>query len=277
MEEKQNQEEISTEEVKESYTSFIHLLWVFIKRTLSLREGVDRQGTVEGILHDVEFKGASAWILVCSILIACVGLGENNIPIIVGAMLISPLMGPILGIGLAAGTNNFELLKKSLTSFVVAIVLSLIISTIYFFLAPVPVITSELLSRKDATVMAIIVAFLGGAAGIIAGSRSMKSNVVPGVAIATALMPPLCAAGFGLGTFRFEFFFGAMYLFFINSVFIAVPTYLYIKYINFPIKEFLDPALEKKIKRYITIFILVIILPSGFIFYNVLTEGSVKH
>lgn len=194
----------------------------------------------------------------------------GNIPIIIGAMLISPLMGPILGIGLAAGTNDFQLLKKSMTNLGIMIVIGIVISALYFLVIPIPEINVELRDRTQATLLAIGVAFVGGAAGIIAGSRRQKSNVVPGVAIATALMPPLCTVGFGLATLRWEFFFGALYLFFINSVFIALPTFLYIRYLKFPMKQVMDAAKERRIRWQIGIFLLITMVPSAFIFVNVL-------
>ncbi len=217
-------------------------LWRFLKEVFSLTEGIDREATAEGIRADVNFKGHGAWILIAAILTASIGLSVGNIPIIIGAMLISPLMGPILGIGLAAGTYDFPLLKKSLTNLGIMMVIGIAISALYFLVIPIPEINVELRDRTQATLLAIGVAFVGGAAGIIAGSRSQKSNVVPGVAIATALMPPLCTVGFGLATLRWEFFFGALYLFFINSVFIALPTFLYIRYLKFPMKQVLDAA-----------------------------------
>lgn len=270
---KDNEINQQKKEIKTTFFSLFNDLWKFTKNVLDLRNGIDKEHTIEGISSDVEFKGHAAWILVCSILIACIGLSDNNIPIIVGAMLISPLMGPILGIGLAAGTNDFDLLKKSLINYGIAFFISLIISTAYFLLVPVPEATFELIGRKQATILAIAIAFFGGSAGIIAGSRSSKSNVVPGVAIATALMPPLCTVGYGLATQQWDFFLGALYLFFINSVFIAIPTYLYIKYMRFPVKEFLDPKTEKRIRRLITFFLLIIAIPSGYFFYTVLTNS----
>ncbi len=248
-------------------------LYAFLSSVLSLSEGLDREGTIEGIRKDVEFKGHAAWILIFSILIASIGLSVGNIPIIVGAMLISPLMGPILGIGLAAGTNDIELLRKSMLNLGISVVIGIVISAIYFLIIPIPEINIELRDRTQATLLAIGVALFGGAAGIIAGSRRQKSNVVPGVAIATALMPPLCTVGFGLATLRWEFFFGALYLFFINSVFIALPTYLYIRYMKFPMKEFIDPAKERRIRWRITVFLILTIVPSAFIFFAVLKES----
>lgn len=248
-------------------------LWKFLGDVLSLSDGLDREGTMDGIRKDVEFKGHAAWILIFSILIASIGLSVGNIPIIVGAMLISPLMGPILGVGLAAGINDFELLKRSMINFGIMMVIGIMISAMYFLVIPIPEINIELRDRTQATLLAIGVALFGGAAGIIAGSRRQKSNVVPGVAIATALMPPLCTVGFGLATLRWEFFLGALYLFFINSVFIALPTYLYIRYMKFPMKEFIDPARERRIRWRISVFLVVTIVPSAFIFYSVLKKS----
>jgi uncharacterized hydrophobic protein (TIGR00271 family) len=248
-------------------------VWTFTNSVLSLRQGVDQQATEDGIRADVNFQGHAAWILVCSALIASIGLGENSIPVIIGAMLISPLMGPILGVGLAAGINDFELLKKSLANFSIAVVISFVISTVYFIINPCFNVTAELASRKEAVLTAIAIAFVGGVAGIIAGSRRHKSNVVPGVAIATALMPPLCTAGYGLASLQWDYFFGALYLFFINSVFIAAPTYLYIKYMRFPVKEFVDPGKARRIKRYIMGFIIIIILPSAYGFIQVFQKS----
>ena len=245
----------------------------YAKRLLSLKEGVDHEGTGEGIKHDVEFRGHAAWILVCSILIASLGLNVNSPAVIIGAMLISPLMGPILGVGYAAGTHDWELLTKSLKNFGVTIIISLIISVLYFYVSPIKSLNLELESRTSATIYAIAIAFVGGAAGIIAGSRPLKNNVVPGVAIATALMPPLCTAGYGIAIWNWQYFFGAFYLFFINSIFIALPTYLYIRYLKFPVKEFVDPNREKRIKRYILMFLILVIVPSGYSFYNLIQDN----
>ena len=188
-------------------------------------------------------------------------------------MLISPLMGPILGIGYAAGTNDWELLTKALKNFGITIVISLIISVLYFYISPIKSLNLEIEGRTTATIYAIAIAFVGGAAGIIAGSRPLKNNVVPGVAIATALMPPLCTAGYGIAVGNFAYFLGAFYLFFINSIFIALPTYLYIRYLKFPVKQFVDPKREARIKRYILVFLILVMVPSGYSFYNLIQDN----
>ncbi len=245
---------------------------LFFRDILAI-EGVDYQATIEDVKQDMVFRGHRAWILVFSILIASIGLNENSTAVIIGAMLISPLMGPIVAIGLSIGTYDFETFKRGLKNYFIAIIISLIASTVYFWLTPIKEAHSELLSRIRPTFLDVLIALFGGFAGIIAEARQEKSNVIPGVAIATALMPPLCTAGYGLGTGQMRFFLGAMYLFFINSVFISIATYLMVKYLRFPRKKFVDPHRERNIKRLITAFAVVVIIPSAFIFLNVVKES----
>lgn len=261
---------------RDSLREALRIVWRFIRQTLSLREGIDREGTVEGIVRDVDFRGHVAWILMFSILIASIGLGDNNVAIIVGAMLISPLMGPILGIGLAAGTNDFDLLKRSLSNLAIAVTLSIVVSTLYFLLIDLPETTPELIGRRNASLLSVGIAFFGGAAGIIAGSRAVKNNVVPGVAIATALMPPLCTMGYGIASGQWQYVIGAGYLFFINSVFIALPTYLYIRFIRFPLKQFVDPVKERRIRRYIFIFLILVLVPSAITLGQLFRENRMR-
>ncbi len=246
---------------------------VIVKDILSIRPGTDVKGTIEGINRDINFKGHTAWILIASIFIASIGLNTNSTAVIVGAMLISPLMGPILGIGLAVGTNDWNLLIKALKNFGIAIFISLLTSAFYFWISPLNDAGSELLSRTKPTILDVLIASFGGFAGIIAGSRYEKTNVIPGVAIATALMPPLCTAGYGLATAQYGYFFGAFYLFFLNSVFISLATFIMVRYFRFPVKHLLDKSSEKKFKRYIIIFVTIIILPSAFLFWEVIQES----
>lgn len=253
---------------KRIIVSLIHLF----KGTFNIRAGAQITDTIEGIRKDISFKGHNSWILVFSILIASIGLNVNSIPVIIGAMLISPLMGPILGLGLAVGTNDWETLTRSLKNFLVMVIIALTTSSLYFYLSPLEEITSELLSRVKPTLLDVFIAIFGGLAGIVAGSRKEKSNVVPGVAIATALMPPLCTAGYGLAHADSSIFFGAMYLFLLNSVFICISTYLVIRYLRFPLKEFVDRKGERRIKVSIWVFVSLVIIPSTFIFYDVIKE-----
>jgi uncharacterized hydrophobic protein (TIGR00271 family) len=256
------------------------LLWMelyrFISALLSIREETDYEKTREGIVRDVSFRGHTVYILICSIFIASIGLNLNSPAVIIGAMLIAPLMGPILGIGLALGTNDEELLIKSLKNFAVMVIISMITSTVYFILTPLVEYQPEILARTKPTTLDIFVAIFGGVAGIVAGSRKEKSNVIPGVAIATALMPPLCTAGFGLATGNWPFFFGAFYLFLLNSIFICASTLIGVRYLRFPLRKFVNPKREKKVKFYMALFTTIVILPSLWIFWGVLKESWFK-
>lgn len=203
---------------------------------------------IENVKKGIEFKGMNLWVLIFAIFIASIGLNVNSTAVIIGAMLISPLMGPIMGIGLGIGINDFELIKKSYKNLGVAVLISVITSTFYFLITPLSDAQSELLARTTPTIWDVFIALFGGLAGIVAATRKSISNVIPGVAIATALMPPLCTAGYGLATGTLSYFLGAMYLFFINSVFISLATYLIVRFTKFHKKEFLDPLREKKSK-----------------------------
>ena len=174
----------------------------------------------------VEFKGANLWILIFAIFMASLGLNVNSTAVIIGAMLISPLMGPIMGVGLSVGLNDFELMKRSLKSFLITTLFSVTTATIFFLVSPVAEGQSELLARTSPTIYDVFIALMGGLAGVTALSTKEKGNVIPGVAIATALMPPLCTAGYGLATGNLIYFLGAFYLYFINSVFISLATFL---------------------------------------------------
>ncbi|ERM83391.1 membrane protein [Rhodonellum psychrophilum GCM71 = DSM 17998] len=246
---------------------------IFFKDRFDLHEGKeDEIDTIEYIKKNVEFKGANLWILIFAIIVASVGLNVNSTAVIIGAMLISPLMGPIMGIGLAAGINDFDLLKKSLKNLGIAIMISILTSTVYFSFTPLADAQSELLARTEPSIWDVLIALFGGLAGIVAGSRKEKSNAIPGVAIATALMPPLCTAGYGLATGNFYYFFGAFYLFFINSVFISLSTYLIVRFMKFPKKEFMDRKRERTVRNYITIFTILTIVPSVYLAYNIVTR-----
>jgi len=248
-------------------------LRLWIVSLFEIRDDADVEGTITGIKEGIDFKGLNVWILICSIFMASIGLNTNAVGVIIGAMLIAPLMGPILGVGLSVGTNDYECLKRSLRAFGVMTGIGLFCSWLYFLVSPISTETSELLGRVAPTFLDGLVALFGGLAGIVAGSRKMKSNVIPGVAIATALMPPLCTAGYGLAIGNWNYFLGAGYLFILNSVLIALATYMGVKYLRFPIIHLVDAIKEAKRKKIIAAFTLVIMIPSGFILYNVTTEG----
>ncbi len=220
-----------------------------------------------------EFKGANLWILMFAILIASIGLNVNSPAIIIGAMLISPLMGPIIGIGLGAGVYDMPLIRKGARNLLIAMVISILTSTVYFLITPLAEAQSELLSRTQPSLWDVLIAFCGGMAGIIAGSRKEKSNAIPGVAIATALMPPLCTAGYALAHANWAFFFGALFLFFINCVFISVSTFLVVRALKYRKKKFDNPVIEKRVRQLVTAFVVITIIPSVYLAYNLVRES----
>jgi len=243
-----------------------------IKDLLDLKQGSDEEQTVEEIKSNIEFRGANIWILAFSILIASIGLNTNSTAVIIGAMLISPLMGPIMGLGLAVGINDFQMLKRSFRNLLVAVFIAVFTSTLYFWLSPLNEAQSELLARTQPTFYDVFIAIFGGLSGIVGASRRLKGNVIPGVAIATALMPPLCTAGYGLATGEINYFFGAFYLFFINSVFFSLSTLVIVRLLRFQLKAFIDKAREKRATRYILLFVFLTILPSIWNGYHVISE-----
>lgn len=228
------------------------------------------------IRGDVNMKGANLWILMFAILVASIGLNVNSTAVIIGAMLISPLMGPIMGIGYGAGINDFSLLRSAFKNLSIATLIGLLTSTLYFLISPLDVAQSELLARTTPTVWDVMIGLFGGLAGIVAATRKEKSNVIPGVAIATALMPPLCTAGFGLALGNWSYFFGAFYLYTINSVFIALASFLIVRIFNLSEKKYVDPQTAKKAQRYIAIIVIVTILPSSYLAYHLVEEQLFK-
>lgn len=230
------------------------------------KEKIDK--VIDSITRGVVFKGTNLWILVFAIFIASLGLNVNSTAVIIGAMLVSPLMGPIMGMGLSLGINDLELLKNALRNYIFATVVGLITSTIYFLITPINEAHSEILARTQPNIYDVLIAFFGGLAGIIATSSKHKGNVVTGVAIATALMPPLCTAGFGLATLNWQYFSGAFYLYFINTVFIAFATLITVRFLQFPLKHLADEEADKKSKRIITTIVLLTLIPSIYFGYD---------
>ncbi len=223
----------------------------------------DEETIVRQISSEVSFRGANLWVLICAILIASLGLNINSTAVIIGAMLISPLMGPIIGMGLALGTYDLALLGRAAKNFGIATLISILTATIYFALSPFSVVQSELLARTSPTLYDVLIAFCGGAAGVIALCTGGKGNVIPGVAIATALMPPLCTAGFGLATGNLHFFFGAFYLFFINTIFIALATWCGVRLLHFQQHQHLLPERSRMARRIVPAIIVVILIPAA--------------
>ena len=250
-------------------------VWRKFKSLLIIHDDTDIEATIASIRRSVEFRGINIWILFFAIIIASIGLNVNSTAVIIGAMLISPLMGPINGIGLAVGTFDMKLLQRSLRNLGIMVGISLLASTIYFVLSPLSDAQSELLARTRPTIFDVLIATFGGLAGIVAASRKEQPfTVISGVAIATALMPPLCTAGFGLATLQFNYFFGAFYLFFINSFFIALATFLMVRYLKFPVNKFVDPKREKIVKRSIMFFTILVMIPSLFTAISVVKESA---
>ena len=222
----------------------------------------------ENIKKDIVFKGTNLWILMFAIIVASVGLNMNSTAVIIGAMLISPLMGPINGMGYSIATYDMPLFRQALKNFSFAVFTSLAASTTYFFLSPISTAHSELLARTSPTIYDVIIALFGGMAGIVAITSKQKGNVIPGVAIATALMPPLCTAGYGIASGQIDFFLGAIYLFTINTVFIALSSVAISQILKFPISAEVPESHKKRVNSWITVVIVLVAFPSIYFGYN---------
>lgn len=252
-------------------TPLLQQIKFFLSRHFDLRqEKEDEEETIESLKKGVEFRGTNLWVLIFAIFLASLGLNTNSTAVIIGAMLISPLMGPIMGFGLGLGIADFDLVKRSLRNYLTATLFSVVTATIYFLISPISEAQSELLARTSPTIYDVLIAFFGGLAGIVAGSTKSKGNVIPGVAIATALMPPLCTAGFGLATGNLSYFLGAFYLYFINTVFISLSTYIVVRVLKYPNKESLDKKRAMVVRRYMMIIVTCTIIPSLYLTYRVL-------
>lgn len=245
-----------------------------IKERFSLEEDKeDEQAIIYTISRNIEFRGVNLWTLIFAIFIASIGLNVNSTAVIIGAMLISPLMGPIMGIGLGVGINDLTMIQRALKNLGIAVFISLLTSTVYFLISPLHIAQSELLARTSPTVWDAFIALFGGLAGIVAGSRRDKiTNVIPGVAIATALMPPLCTAGYGLSTGNFYYFAGAFYLFFINSVCISLATFLIVRFLGYHQKAYPTPDIERRVRQTIWIAVLIVVIPSSYLGYQIVRK-----
>lgn len=249
-------------------------MMAFFRDRFNLEEDkAKEEEIVAAIRRNISFRGTNLWTLIFAIMIASIGLNVNSTAVIIGAMLISPLMGPLMGIGLAVGTNDIDLLQKGIKNLTIASIISILTSALYFFISPIHTVNSELLARTTPSLFDVLIAFFGGLAGIVAGTRTQRGTVIPGVAIATALMPPLCTAGFGIATGQWRFFFGAIYLFFINSLLICVATFLIVKRLNFHKKEFVNKNAEKRVIRSIWIIVVLTIIPSIYLAYKIVEKS----
>ncbi|PTX60898.1 putative hydrophobic protein (TIGR00271 family) [Kordia periserrulae] len=252
----------------------------FLYKLLDIRDDVDKDQTIEDVKKDIPFKGATAWILICSIFIASIGLNANSTAVVIGAMLISPLMGPILGMGMSIAINDIYTLRKSLVNFGVMVVLSVLTAFLFFKFFPLQEDSSELLARTKPDIRDVLIAFFGGLALIIARTKKGTiASVIFGVAIATALMPPLCTVGFGLakgGTQGLEFAGGALYLFIINTIFIALATFLVLKILRFPMLKYANSKRRKRISQLASVVAIAVMIPAVWTFWNVLIETNIN-
>ena len=248
---------------------------VYLRSLIHLSDEIDYENASASIRKNIAFKGTNVFILACAIIIASVGLNVNSIPVIIGAMLISPVMGPILGFGLGLGTEDNHLVKNSLKNFGVMVGISIIASSLFFLLSPLSLANpSELLARTNPTIYDVLIALFGGLAGIIETSRKDKGSVITGVAIATALMPPLCTVGYGISIWKGSVIFGALYLFLINSIFIALATFAAVKYFRFPIVETTDETHKHLPRKWVYAILLIVIVPSIISAISVVKENN---
>jgi len=267
-EEKITNEEKEFDQVKESAWQGLKL---FFKELLDIRQETDREATIEDVKQDISFKGHNAWILIFSVFVASIGLNVSSTAVVIGAMLISPLMGPIVGLGLSVAINDVDTLKRSLINLGVMVTLSVITAYLYFTISPLTKETPELLARTSPTILDVLIAIFGGLALIVAKTKKgTMASVIFGVAIATALMPPLCTVGYGLAIGNLNYAGGALYLFTINSVFIALTTFLIAKLLRFPMVRYANSQRRKRIAQIATTLAIIVVVPSVILFLNLL-------
>jgi uncharacterized hydrophobic protein (TIGR00271 family) len=283
-EDKTNELEQNKEEVRQDAKGLLKSLKAFFIELLDFRADTDRDATIEAIKNDVPFKGATAWILICSIFVASIGLNANSTAVVIGAMLISPLMGPILGIGMSIAINDIFTLRKSLINFGVMVILSVFTAFMFFWFFPLREESSELLARTQPDIRDVLIAFFGGLALIIARTKKGTiASVIFGVAIATALMPPLCTVGYGLSEALIgnpngmAFAGGAMYLFIINTIFIAIATFLVLKVLRFPMIRYVNSLKRKNTARFASLVALLVMVFPAYTFYKVYKESTFEN
>ena len=263
-------ENLSGEQAKKDFQGFLGSTKKFLTDLLNIRKNTDQEATKEAIIADIPFKGHTIWILICSIFIASIGLNANSTAVVIGAMLISPLMGPILGVGMSIAINDIDTLRRSLKNFTVMVVISILTAYLFFEFFPLRDESSELLARTEPDIRDVLIAFFGGFALVIArAKRGTVATVIFGVAIATALMPPLCTVGFGLAIGNWEYATGAIYLFIINTIFIAVATVIVLKLLRFPMVKYINSKKRRFLARITTLIALLVMIPAIITFYNV--------
>ncbi|MFV8281996.1 DUF389 domain-containing protein [Christiangramia marina] len=277
MEEKQALKEEPKEKVSENLSKDAKQISSqarnFLSRLLDIRPDTDRESTVEAVQKDISFKGHNAWILIFSIFVASIGLNVSSTAVVIGAMLISPLMGPIVGIGMAVAINDVDTLRRSFVNLGIMVGLSVLTATVYFFISPVKNETPELVARTYPTILDVLVAIFGGLALIVAKTkRGTIASVILGVAIATALMPPLCTVGYGIANAKWEYALGALYLFSINAVFIALSTFVVAKLLGFPLVRYANSKRRKRIAQIASTIAIIVMIPSVVLFVKLLRE-----
>jgi len=245
----------------------------FFLELVDIQSNTDRDSTVEAVKQDISFKGHNSWILIFSIFVASIGLNVSSTAVVIGAMLISPLMGPIVGLGLSVAINDVETLRRSITNLLVMIGLSVFTAYLYFELSPLTKETPELLARTYPTILDVLIAIFGGLALIVAKTKKGTiASVIFGVAIATALMPPLCTVGYGLAVGNIGYAGGALYLFSINAVFIALTTYITAKILRFPLVRYANSKKRRRIAQLATLIAVLVMIPSVILFLKLLDQ-----
>ena len=253
-------------------------LWQLVKRCFNVMpDRASEDNIIAQITEGVNFQGAPLWILILAIFVASLGLNVNSTAVIIGAMLISPLMGPIIGMGLAIGIADLNLFRKAIINYLITTILSVVTATIYFSLSPITEAQSELLARTSPTLYDVLIALCGGAAGILAVATKGKNNVIPGVAIATALMPPLCTAGYGLAMGNISYFFGAFYLYFINTVFIAFTTCVGVRLMHFHRRKIVNQEKMKRVNYYIASIVIITMIPAGYMTWSIIKQSVIDN
>ena len=261
-------------EVQQQAKGFLKSLLRFMSTLLSIRKDTDYRATIQAIQDDISFRGATSWVLICSIFLASIGLNANSTAVVIGAMLIAPLMGPVLGVGVSLAINDLATLRRSLVNFGVMVLLSVFTAFLFFALFPLREESSELLARVSPDIRDVLIAFFGGLALIIARTKKGTiASVIFGVAIATALMPPLCTVGYALANSNIPYALGALYLFSINAIFIALAAYLVVKILRFPMTEYANSKSRRRISRLATLLALLMAIPAGFTFVDVLQKS----
>ena len=269
--------ETTDKNIQINVTRLLETAKKFLLELFDFREDTDHEATIEAIKADISFKGATAWILIFAVFVASIGLNANSTAVVIGAMLISPLMGPILGIGMSFALNDINTFKRSLINLGTMIGLSLFASFLFFYFFPLSQDNSELLGRVSPDIRDVLIAFFGGLALMVARTKKgTVASVIFGVAIATALMPPLCTAGYGLAKGNFSYFIGAMYLFMINTIFIALATFLVMKLLGFPMYKYANVAKRKRYSTIATIVGIAVMIPAIFTFINALNKSQIK-